>query len=125
MIVKDEAPIIERLVDSVAPVVSYYVVCDTGSSDNTIDILRARFAERGIDGEVHNVPFVNFSQARNTALRFGRDSRANFDYFLLADADMELVVEDHRFPERLSADAYSIRQHSGTLSYTSTCKRSK
>jgi glycosyltransferase involved in cell wall biosynthesis/predicted GH43/DUF377 family glycosyl hydrolase len=117
MIVKDEAPIIERLVDSVAPVVSYYVVCDTGSSDNTTDILRARFAERGIDGEVHNVPFVNFSQARNAALRFGRDSRAHFDYFLLADADMELVVEDDRFPERLSADAYSIRQHSGTLSY--------
>ena len=36
MIVKDESKVIKRLLDSVAPIVDWYTIVDTGSSDDTI-----------------------------------------------------------------------------------------
>jgi tetratricopeptide (TPR) repeat protein len=117
MIVKDESKIVERLVDSVAPYIGYYVVCDTGSSDGTPELIRERFAKKGVAGEVHAIPFVNFERARNAALEVGRKATADFDYFLLADADMELVVEDSSFARHLSAAAYSVKQQSGSFAY--------
>jgi len=117
MIVKDESKIVERLVDSVAPFIGYYVVCDTGSTDHTPDLIRERFSKNGVAGEVHKIPFVNFEKARNAALEVGRKATANFDYFLLADADMELVVEDSSFAKELSAPAYSVKQQSGSFGY--------
>jgi glycosyltransferase involved in cell wall biosynthesis/predicted GH43/DUF377 family glycosyl hydrolase len=120
MIVKDEAAIVERLIDSVAPHVRYYVVCDTGSGDDTVERVRTRFYEHGIDGEIYSIPFLNFSQARNCALDHGRASKGKFDYFLLADADMELVVDDANFACDLSKPAYSVKQESRSLGYYNT-----
>jgi tetratricopeptide (TPR) repeat protein len=120
MIVKNESQIIETLVDSVAPHIACYVVCDTGSTDNTIAKLQKRFTHWGVEGEIHSVPFVHFSQARNEALEHGRASRFDFDYFLLADADMELVVQDPSFVEGLHEPAYIVKQESGSFGYYNT-----
>ena len=43
MIVKDEAPNIERCLESVAPYIDYYIICDTGSTDNTKEIIKTFF----------------------------------------------------------------------------------
>jgi tetratricopeptide (TPR) repeat protein len=120
MIVKDEAAIVERLIDSVAAHLSYYVVCDTGSTDDTVDRVRSRFEKHGVDGEIHNIPFGDFSQARNLALDRGRNSKGHFRYFLLADADMEMIVDDPDFAGDLSERAYSVKQESGPLGYYNT-----
>ena len=45
MIVKDEAPNIERCLASCAPFINYYVICDTGSTDNTKEIIKKFFDE--------------------------------------------------------------------------------
>ena len=39
MIVKDEAPVIERLLVSVQSVIDYFVIVDTGSQDGTPDLI--------------------------------------------------------------------------------------
>ena len=52
MIVKNEAPNIERCLASVAPFINYYVICDTGSTDNTKEIIKKFFDEKGIPGEI-------------------------------------------------------------------------
>ena len=117
MIVKDEAPILERFLKSVLPVVDSYVVCDTGSTDGTPDLVRSYFARAGIPGALHTIPFVDFETARNKALDLARLAWPRSDYFLLADADMELVVDDPAIKERLSAPLYSLKQTAGTLSY--------
>jgi glycosyltransferase involved in cell wall biosynthesis len=117
LIVKNEAAIIGRLIDSVSPYIDYYVVCDTGSTDDTVTRIREEFAKRGVAGEVYSIPFVNFSQARNEALARGRVCTGAFQYFLFADADMELVVKDEGFTARLEAPAYIVRQRGGPLSY--------
>jgi glycosyltransferase involved in cell wall biosynthesis len=39
MIVKNESKTIKRLLESVISIIDYYVICDTGSTDDTIKIV--------------------------------------------------------------------------------------
>src|SRR6185295_14768294 len=99
MIVKNEMANLERCLGAVADHVDCWIIGDTGSSDGTQDFIRSFFAARGIPGELHNFSFENFEQARNAALDHAYASALAYDYLLLADADMELVVEDQSFRE--------------------------
>lgn len=119
MIVKNEAAIIERCLAAAAPVIAHYVICDTGSTDDTRERVAAFFDGRGIAGEIHDIPFPDFAQARNEALARCRASPVGFDYILLADADMELHVDDEQFRNRLVEPAYAVRQTNG-LTYFNT-----
>lgn len=116
MIVKDESAIIARCLAAVLPLIDHYVVCDTGSTDDTPERVTAFFANHGVPGELHRTPFVDFSASRNRALELCRQSPGDFTYLLLVDADMELVLEDPDLKSRLVAPAYRIRQ-SNCLSY--------
>ncbi len=117
-IVKNEADRIERMLKSVAPHIDSYAIVDTGSTDDTIQKIEGFFAAASIPGEITHAPFVNFEQARNAALALARKSPLSWDYLLLCDADMELVVEDKNFKKQLgSGMAYNVVQKGGTLSY--------
>ncbi|MFO1161091.1 MAG: glycosyltransferase [Reyranellaceae bacterium] len=121
MIVRNEMANLERCLSAVAPHVDCWVIGDTGSSDGTQSYIQSFFAARGIPGELHSFPFVNFEQARNTALDHARDTSLAYSYLLLADADMELVVEDPAFAERLSAPGYRLIQRADSgLTYWNT-----
>ena len=52
MIVKNESKIITRLFDSVYKIIDYYCICDTGSTDDTIDIIKEYFKGKNIPGEI-------------------------------------------------------------------------
>lgn len=116
MIVRNEARIIRRCLQSIADHIACWVIGDTGSTDETPTIIEDFFRARGIPGELHLFPFENFEQARNEALRRARESKLAFDYLLLTDADMELEVSDTSFREKLTAPAYSVSQHN-SISY--------
>lgn len=119
MIVRNEAAIIERSLASAVGAIDSYVICDTGSDDDTVSRIRRFMEERGIDGLIHETAFRDFGSARNEALDVCRQSRFEFDYLLLADADMELQIADTRFRGSLSAPAYAVRQHN-QISYYNT-----
>jgi glycosyltransferase involved in cell wall biosynthesis/GR25 family glycosyltransferase involved in LPS biosynthesis len=116
MIVKNEMANLERCLASVADHISCWVIGDTGSTDGTQEFIRDFFARRGIPGELHEFPFVDFAQARNEALGRARASTLQYDYLLFTDADMELTVTDPEFTRQLSAEAYLVLQRSG-ISY--------
>ena len=116
MIVRNEAPIIARALESVAAEIAHWVICDTGSTDGTQQIIRNFFAERGIPGELFEHPFDGFDRARNRALDCARQSEGAFDYLLLMDADMQLHVTDPSFRDGLTAAAYDVLQKAG-ISY--------
>jgi glycosyltransferase involved in cell wall biosynthesis len=116
MIVRTAAAIIDRCLAAAAPWIDCWAICDTGSSDGTGERIRRFFEEAGIPGELHDAPFVDFASARNAALEAARASREPFDYILFADADMELVVEDPGFRERLGGEVYLVTQRAG-ISY--------
>ena len=51
MIVKNESNIIIRLFDSILPIIDSYCICDTGSTDNTIEIIKKYFDKHVIKGK--------------------------------------------------------------------------
>jgi glycosyltransferase involved in cell wall biosynthesis len=121
MIIKDEAARLERCLASVKPWIACWSITDTGSTDGTPE-MAAHFL-RDLPGRVSREPFQNFSQARNFALECARLLEADYDYLLLVDADMELVVNDHTsfasllLYGNLSAPAYKLLQKNAGLSY--------
>jgi glycosyltransferase involved in cell wall biosynthesis len=68
MIVKNESRIIERLIQTVLPLIDTYCICDTGSTDDTVQRIERTMAAAGISGEVFTEPFRNFGYNRTVAL---------------------------------------------------------
>jgi tetratricopeptide (TPR) repeat protein len=120
-IVKNEGARIERMLDSVCQFIDYWVIVDTGSTDDTKEKIKAYFEYHKIPGELHEAPFHDWSQARNAALAHARHAwikdPSRFDYLLLVDADMELKVFDRSCLDNLTGPSYDIMQHAGTVHY--------
>lgn len=120
MIVRNEGERIERALKSVAPFIQSWIIVDTGSTDDTKDRITKFFREWGIPGEIRDVEFKDFSQARNAALDWAR--RLSFAYtpthLLLMDADMELVVGDkEKFLGDYDDISYEMMQKAGNTTY--------
>jgi SAM-dependent methyltransferase/tetratricopeptide (TPR) repeat protein len=109
MIVRNEAHIIHELLDTVAPFITSWVIVDTGSTDGTQDVIRARMADLGIPGELHERPWRNFGHNRSEALAL---AQGHGDYIWVIDAD-DLVVGIPDF-SRLTADGCSLRYGDAT-----------
>jgi glycosyltransferase involved in cell wall biosynthesis len=80
--VRDEADNIPRLADSVLGLVDSYVFLDTGSQDNTIDVIKKEF--HGLPGHINETQWVDFSTNRNQLLDLAKNQA---DWLLLLDAD--------------------------------------
>lgn len=105
MIVKNEAPVIRRCLESVLPLIDHWVIVDTGSTDGTQDIVRAFFAERGLPGSLHERPWRDFAHNRSEALTL---ARPHGDYTLIVDADDTFDVPDGFKVPELTADSYVV-----------------
>ena len=116
-IVKNESARILRMLESVAPHISSWVIVDTGSTDDTIDKITRFFDNLKIPGLIGKAPFHDWSQARNVALEAGRHAPIPYDYQLLIDADMELKVLDPTWLDGVTGESYDMYQVAGTLKY--------
>lgn len=112
MIVKNEAPVIRRCLDSLKPIIDCWVIVDTGSTDGTQDIIRAHM--QGIPGELHERPWKNFAHNRTEALAL---AKGKSDYIFVIDAD-ELgdFPPGWRFPH-LTHDSYLCAVRYGASAY--------
>ena len=120
MIVKNESRVILRLLESVRTIIDSYCICDTGSTDNTIDIIKLFGERHNIPGKIVTEPFRDFGYNRTYALKQCLDME-NADYLLLLDADMVLQIPEtldiQQFKSTLSADAFHIFQGSPSFFY--------
>jgi tetratricopeptide (TPR) repeat protein len=107
MIVKNESKIIERLFESVLPIVDSFCICDTGSTDNTVEIIYAFLKKHNKVGKIVSEPFKNFSYNRNFALKA---SEGMADYLLLMDADMVLDIQKFNKNMLLCGNSFYILQ---------------
>lgn len=106
MIVKNESHIIEQTLENICQnfSLSYWVIADTGSTDNTITMIENFFKNKNIPGEILQHPWANFAHNRNLALNgcLGKSK-----YILVFDAD-DSVDGDLQLPE-LEKDAYYLQ----------------
>jgi glycosyltransferase involved in cell wall biosynthesis len=91
MIVKNESKIIVRLIETVKDVIDYYIISDTGSTDNTISLIKRTMKKYGIPGEVPEVSWRNFAYNRQVALEHAYKN-PEIKYVLIIDADEELRI---------------------------------
>lgn len=117
MIVKNEADVIARCIESVRPLIGAWAIVDTGSTDGTQARVRELFA--GLPGSLLERPWVDFATNRNQALEL---ARGHGDYALIIDADEILEIDPSTpLPVRLDAPAYYLRQRlaGGEFEYAS------
>jgi hypothetical protein len=107
MIVKNESHIIVQTLTNLCKYVDFdaYYISDTGSTDNTMDLIRAFFKERGVPGHIEQVEWRDFGFNRTLALQMAFQKT---DYLFIFDAD-DSIHGDFRLPEHLTHDAYQLK----------------
>ena len=107
MIVKNESHIIVQTLTNLCKYVDFdaYFISDTGSTDNTMELIRAFFKERGIPGHIEQVAWRDFGFNRTLALQMAFNRT---DYLFIFDAD-DSIHGDFRIPRDLTHDAYQLK----------------
>jgi len=107
MIVKDEAHIILKTFDNILTYIpiSYWVICDTGSTDNTIDLIFEYFKNKNIPGDLIDDEWKDFGYNRTKALEyaFGKS-----DFVFIFDAD-DSINNEFILPTVLNFDRYLFK----------------
>jgi tetratricopeptide (TPR) repeat protein len=104
MIVKNEAHVIRRCIESVRSIIDHWIIVDTGSTDGTQDAIRASLAD--LPGTLHQRPWIDFAHNRSEALTL---ARPHGTYTLIIDADDELVIPPDFTMPALEAPSYRMK----------------
>lgn len=112
MIVKNEAHCISKCLESVKPFINYWIICDTGSSDNTEEIVTNIMKD--IPGEFHHHEWKDFSHNRNLSLQLSKNKS---DYTLIIDADDYLQFNNLNIFDNLNQPLYNINIKHDSIIY--------
>ncbi len=132
MIMKNESAVLLRLLQSVLPIIDYYVILDTGSTDGSIKIIKDFFDKHGIQGEIYvNTECVEiidgkscfiYDKARNEALKL---LVGKADYGFWIDCDEELILSQDfdiaSFKDKLSKYDLGSIVVNNTTQYSRRC----
>ena len=112
MLVRDEAPTIERCLLAAKPYVNRWLIYDTGSCDGTADI--AQCVMQGVPGKVENRSLEDYSEARNELLA---SAASMGDLILMLDADEELqsLQGSLELPHDCDAGIFCVEQSEHTI----------
>ena len=125
--VKNESRIIERLLNSVKDHVDGVVVCDTGSTDNTIELAKAWLEANKMPGKIFEYPFKNFGVSRTQSFRCAQEWAVEFGWpaestwALALDGDMALsgpISRGALTALGTNVAGVSLKQANGSLVYS-------
>ncbi len=114
MIVKNESHIIKKTLEILCNKInfSYWIICDTGSNDNTPQIILDFFNDKNIRGELHHHKWVNFAHNRTLSMELSYNKT---DLAFIFDADDE-IHGNINLPNEVEYDGYYLF-FGGYLSY--------
>jgi len=112
MIVKNEAHVIARCLEAAKPFIDHWVICDTGSTDGTQDLIQEIMAD--VPGKLLQCPWINFGHNRQEALEAASGMA---DYLLIIDADEWLEAPENFSFTRLTEPSYFIFKNQPTNRY--------
>ena len=132
LMIKNEEKIIARCIQSMEKHVDAFCICDTGSTDNTIEKINEYFAQTSQfkkPYKIYEYPWKNFGESRSESFhccrKYANDLGWDWSntYALVLDADMQLVVSNGtEFPRHaIHAEAgYLLVQENNNLRYENT-----
>lgn len=85
MIVKNAGEVLRKVLRAAKPILQRYTILDTGSIDHTIALIREEM--QGVEGNVYEEPFVDFSTSRNRAFEL---ASGECTFYLVLDDSYEL-----------------------------------
>lgn len=97
-IMKNEAHLFREnnsMINTLVDKIDYYIIVDTGSTDDSIELVRNFFKKHNVPGEIHEKPFVDFGTNRTHALRLCQ-KHTWIDFVFVMDID-DLFVGDVDF----------------------------
>ena len=112
MIVRDDSQVLRECIASVSRFIDYWVIVDTGSEDDTPDLISHLLSD--IPGELHHREWVNFGENRTEALEL---ANGKSDFVLFMDADNVLCAPAGWELPELVADSYWLRVSLAGLDY--------
>jgi tetratricopeptide (TPR) repeat protein len=107
MIVKNEEHIIVSTLQNLCSYIKfdYWVISDTGSTDNTKQLIIDFFNEQNIPGELKCDEWKDFGYNRSTALEHAYNKT---DYLLIFDAD-DKIIGNFMLPSDMTKDSYYLK----------------
>jgi GR25 family glycosyltransferase involved in LPS biosynthesis len=110
MIVKNESHVIEKTLSKILQYIdiTYWVISDTGSTDNTRELIKNFFNKRNIDGELVEHEWKDFGYNRTKALEVAYNKT---DYLFIFDADDD--IHGNLVLPELDADMYHFNFGTG------------
>lgn len=117
IIVKNEEKVLGRMLESVAPILDYYVIVDTGSTDRTKEIAKEIMDKHGIPGEIIDHEWIDFGTARNFAMESTK-GKADFGFWI--DADEYLEFDQNFKIENLKVNLSKFDQALVEVNYNNT-----
>lgn len=124
--IKNESRIIQRSIIAALNIVDAVCICDTGSTDNTVDLLEEFYKTLSIPAKTYHHEWKHFGHNRSLSFLSAVDfcKSLGWDeentYAILLDADMELAVQSGFSKDMLQSAGYKIIQRSGALEYYNT-----
>jgi len=122
-IFKNESKNVYRCLNSLKALIDFVCICDTGSTDNTIELIEKWGQENNIPTTVHRGEeqiFKNFGHNRTLSYTKAIESYPEACYLLLIDADMVVKISDNFNSADLTADCYMFEQVNPYIRYWNT-----
>ncbi len=122
-IMKNEAHVAERMLNSIKNFVDGVVVVDTGSTDNSIEIVEKWGKDNNIETYVVPRVFDNFENSRNFSLDKARElfigkNDGHTYYGVWLDFDEQIVIGPNFDKQKCDKDLYMFNTSIGAMKYT-------
>lgn len=118
MIVKNSGDILRTVLENNIPYIDRWTILDTGSTDNTMNIIMEVLAPR-VKGKLFQEPFKNFRDTRNRALELA-GKVCTFSVMLDDTYELRGPLKEFLYTVRSDqfADSYSLYIQSADVQYT-------
>jgi tetratricopeptide (TPR) repeat protein len=122
-IMKDESHVATRMLDSIKSIVDGICIVDTGSTDDSIDIVKKWGEDNNIETHIFERPFDDFEKSRNFSIEKTREIFLNRNdgytyYSFWLDFDEQMIVEPNFDKNSINKDLYMFNVYIGQMKYT-------